>query len=253
MTGLGGSDTMGLVQMCDDVLQYVCAINRDRRRQHRSALNAEAVRDDIKAIFNRLDADLAQASATMRNQWDNPEVGGHVRRMLHYFVDDVIEHSHLEFRHHWEPISYHDYGEGYQQDFWRVVDEDLQRPHDRQVHERLTLYYVLIGLGFQGQRRDQGPDGPAVAERLRGEMDRICEQVPSLKRDRDAQTLKQFLATTEQPLQVRGNHPPRLPSRDIWLICLVVLGFGVLLVVVANWWLYSQGIEELTQTLATLR
>jgi type IV/VI secretion system ImpK/VasF family protein len=158
---------MKLLELCEDVFQYVCRLNRSARKG--APLEPTMVRSDIKALLSKTRSKTA-GDPLLAQQYEA------VERPLVYFIDFMIEESSLPFAGEWksnrlqkELYSVNDGDEH----FFDLLDETL-RDTSRQATERLSVYYTCVGLGFTGFYAGQ----PEYLRRKMMEMQaRLREQV----------------------------------------------------------------------------
>ncbi len=134
---------MKLLDVCEDIFQYVCRLNRSARKG--APLEPTMVRSDIKSLLSKARSAAAQ-DPLLAQQFDQ------VERPLVYFIDFMIEESSLPFAGDWknhrlqsEMFSVNDGDEH----FFDLLDETL-RDTSAQATERLAVYYTCLGLGFTG-------------------------------------------------------------------------------------------------------
>ncbi len=164
---------MSLLEICEPLLQYVCRLNRLGRRGGRQDWGI--IRSEIKQIF----ADMKQKAD------QTPGMTGpynEIEPVLVFFTDSMILNSKLPSG--WKPMS-HERGElGFEEKFWDLL-EDTMRDASEGATQRLSVFYVCIGLGFTGLYTGQ-PDYIRrkmleLASRLRGMVDadmsaKICAE-----------------------------------------------------------------------------
>lgn len=129
----------------EPLLQYLCQVNRLARSGASMAYGD--VRGKVESLLNE---------ALRRSEVD-PGLQDHVRHLhtpIKYFVDDVIsQNNRLSFAKAW-----HNNRLGYAKDglagdeafFVNHLDQELKQTPSRPLAERLLVYYVCLGLGFQG-------------------------------------------------------------------------------------------------------
>ncbi len=134
---------MKLLDVCEDIFQYVCRLNRSARKG--APLEPTMVRSDIKSLLSKARSSAAQ-DPLLAQQFER------VERPLVYFIDFMIEESSLPFAGEWkthrlqsEMFSVNDGDEH----FFDLLDETL-RDTSAQATERLAVYYTCLGLGFTG-------------------------------------------------------------------------------------------------------
>ncbi len=164
---------MTLVEICEPLFQYVCRLNRMGRKGGRP--DAGAIRADINQIFAEMRA-KADAAPNLSPAYQRVELP------LCFFVDSMILNGPLEIPGGWKAISHERREMAFEAKFWDLLEEQLRDPSDPAT-QALGVYYVCIGLGFQGQHMGE-PDVIRrkmleISSRLRGSIDadaaaRIC-------------------------------------------------------------------------------
>ena len=134
---------MKLLEVCEELFQYVCRLNRSARKG--APLEPSLVRSDLKTILSR-QRSLAGGDPVLAQQYDR------VERPLVYFVDFMIEESSLPFAGDWKSSrlqnEYYSVNDG-DEHFFDLLDETL-RDTSREATERLSVFYTCLGLGFTG-------------------------------------------------------------------------------------------------------
>ena len=160
---------MKLLEVCEDLFQYVCRLNRSARKG--APLEPTMVRSDIKGLLSRARSSAAQ-DPLLAQQFER------VERPLVYFIDFMIEESSLPFANDWkanrlqnEMFSVNDGDEH----FFDLLDETL-RDTSVQGTERLAVFYTCLGLGFTGFYQGQ----PEYLRRKMMEMNARLREVVDL-------------------------------------------------------------------------
>jgi len=149
---------MTLAEICEPLFQYVCRINRLARKGQRQDFGI--IRSEIKAIIAEVRA-KAENTPGMAILWDRTEL------ILTYFFDSLLLSS--KIGQGWKPLS-HERGKlGFEEEFWELLEDDLKDPSDGAT-QRLGVFYICIGLGFQGFYVGQ----PEFIRRKQLEISRAC-------------------------------------------------------------------------------
>lgn len=216
---------MTLAEICEPMFQYVCRLNRLARKGQRP--DFVAIRSDVKAIFGEIRA-KAENTPGMAVLWERTEL------ILTYFFDSLILSS--KVGQGWKPMS-HERGKlGFEEEFWDLLEDSLKDPSEGAT-QLLGVFYICIGLGFQGFyigqpehiRRKQ----LEISSRLRGMIDadyaaRIC---PDAYENIDTRNLT-------QP-----------PNRS--LAGLAILSIGLLAVVIVTYlYFFKDASKELNNSLS---
>lgn len=140
------------LQLYDPLLQYLCQVNRLARG------GAQLSYGDVRSKVTTLLAGIDKRAA------EDPRLQEHVRELktpVNYFIDDIIsQNKHLAFRERWQMERLGFAKDGLAGDdafFLSHLDVELKRQPSKAVAERLLVYYVCIGLGFQGRYFNELP------------------------------------------------------------------------------------------------
>lgn len=134
---------MRALQLYEPLFLALCRINRLARNG--VALSYREVRSDILSILTDIELKAD----------DDPVLREHYRVLktpINYFIDDSIAQSKLPFARQWhdERLGYEKDGLAGDEAFFDYLDEALKVPPSASQSERLLVYYVCLGLGFQG-------------------------------------------------------------------------------------------------------
>lgn len=136
---------MKALLLYDPLLQYLCQLNRLARCG--APLSYGDVRSKVLSLLASID----------KRAEEDPYLMEHVRRLktpVTYFVDDMLsQNTRLVFAKRWhsERLGFAKDGlAGDEAFFINYLDQDLKQPPSKTLAERLLVYYVCIGLGFQG-------------------------------------------------------------------------------------------------------
>ncbi len=131
---------MSLIEVCEPVFVYVCALMRAGARGANP--RPEAIRSEVKGVFARMHSD-AVSDAELEMQYEQVELP------LLFFVDFMILESSFEFAKGWEPLAYERNELAGDQKFFDMLEEALGDVSD-EADERLTVFHTCMGLGFTG-------------------------------------------------------------------------------------------------------
>lgn len=218
---------MTLVEICEPVFQFICRFNRLVRKGQRQDFGI--IRSELKGVL----ADVrAKATATpgMAGVWDKAEL------VLTFFADSMILNSRIGAG--WHPISHELKKLGFEQEFWDILDEALVDPGEQST-QLLGVFYVCIGLGFQGflvgQPEQIKRKQLEVAARLRGMI--------------DADQTARLCPETYENVDTRNL--TLAPNRSIAGV--LILGAGLLIVVLVSYVaFYRQARSDLNNSLGGL-
>ncbi|MEN3942408.1 DotU family type IV/VI secretion system protein [Prosthecobacter sp. SYSU 5D2] len=206
---------MKALLLYDPLLQYLCQVNRLARSG--APLSYGDVRGKIMALLSAID----------QKANDDLSLQDHVRQLktpVNYFVDDVIaQNPRLSFAKRWntERLGYAKDGlAGDEAFFTNHLDKELQQPPSKALAERLLVYYVCLGLGFQGYFFND-------PERLRNYVRRITAAIrPWLVESTVEKLMPQAYQHTDTRDFVR---PPELRSSILFagIISLLLAGLPI--------------------------
>lgn len=129
-----------LLELCEDLLQYVCLLNRSGRKG--GSFEPARVRADIDQRFERMKKEASQEPALV-SQYDKIEMP------LIFFVDFMIKESDLPFAGEWKEIAYERNELAGDEKFFELLEETQDDP-SQAATERLAVFYTCLGLGFTG-------------------------------------------------------------------------------------------------------
>ena len=159
-----------LPELCEQLFQYLCMVNRVARTPSGPALDFAALRETVQLAFDRM----------KERSKDDMRLSTQLKRMelpLIFFVDSMIAESALPLAPQWHKnrLAYERDELAGDEKFFDLLDETLAEP-GAEADERLMVYYTCLGLGFTGWYAGQ-PEYlrqkmNALAKRLSGAIDR---------------------------------------------------------------------------------
>lgn len=218
---------MKALLLYDPLLQYLCQVNRLARSG--APLSYGDVRGKITGLLSAID----------QKANEDPTLQEHVRHLktpVNYFVDDVIaQNPRLAFAKRWhtERLGFAKDGlAGDEAFFVNHLDKELQQAPSKAIAERLLIYYVCLGLGFQGVFFNE-------PQRLRNYMRQI---LPAIRPWLAENTVERLMPQTYQHTDTRDFvRPPEL-RRSILLA-------GIVSLLLAGLPLYAMLARSLVQNL----
>jgi type IV/VI secretion system ImpK/VasF family protein len=218
---------MKLLELYEDLFQYLNRLNRSARTP--AQLDYARVRGEIRELLDQV---IRTASTDVRllNQAKKLELP------VIFFVDGTISTSRLKFATQWaENRLARERNElAGDERFFDLLEEDLKDTSE-EAAERLAVYYVCLGLGFQGMYIGQ-------VEHIRRYMEQIFPRVrqwidsdPRAKVSEEAYRFTDTRVLTEPP------------SKKIILVTLVFL-FLCLSALLVNYGLFAQASRDLTNS-----
>ena len=154
---------MKLLELYEDLFQYICRLNRAAKTQAHPEYARVRVRDQgaagAKSIRN------ASADVRLLNQVKRLELP------MIFFVDNLICTSRLKFAAQWAEnrLAKERNELAGDERFFDLLEQDLKDTSEEAV-ERLAVYYVCLGLGFMGMYQGQ-------PEQIRRYMEQIFPRV----------------------------------------------------------------------------
>ena len=220
---------MTLQELCEPIFQEICRLNRLARKGGGSA--AELGRDmaRVRSVFEEMKS-RASGDVGLLNQYME------VEKPLVYFVDFMLSESKLPWAGEWPWLEQEKYQELVgQMKFFELLDETLVDPSPAAT-DRLQIFYTCIGLGFTGFYVDE----PEV---LRRKMLEIQNRI----RDRvELQETTRFIPESEMRVNTSNLYEP--PGRRLGMLVIALVGL-VMVLFIANFWLYSNSQSRLSGAL----
>lgn len=221
---------MKLVDLCEQVLLYICSLKRAGLRS--ATPNISAIRSDVKKVFSEMRA-AAAGDVELEEQYDEVELP------LIFFADFMILESGFDFARDWEPLAYERNELAGDQKFFDMLEETLADESDA-APERLLVYHLCLGLGFTGMY-------DADSE----ELLRVRRKVQS--RVRKASGLKAGERMCQNAYEnVDGGNFIPAPGRSLGVMAITLIGLiGVL--IVANFALFKWTSTAMSAALDKMR
>ncbi len=215
---------MKLLELYEDLFQYVCRLNRAAKTQAQP--DYARVRSEVKDL-------LEQA---MRNASADVRVLEQARRLelpMIFFIDYIMCTSRLKFATQWaENRLARERNElAGDERFFDLMEEDLKNTSE-EAAERLAVYYVCLGLGFMGMYQGQ-------PEQLRRYMEQIF---PRVRQWIDSDPRTKISEEAYKNTDTRVLTQP--PSNKIIFVA-VAFVFLSLTVMVIYYALYAKAVDDL--------
>lgn len=225
---------MTLSQVCEPFFQFVCSLNRAKRKgitlepSHVHAQFEQELRDVRERAGEGTDR------ATMLRQVEL------IERPLIYFFDSLMVRQFFGDR--WDELSVQRNWLGYEEHFYRLLDDTLdERGED--ATERLGVFYTCLGLGFEGFFEGQ-------PEKISSYMDTMARRLRDLDlidAGLDAKLCREAYEHTDS-----GDELVKPVGGQIGAVGLVIVGLIVLLVVLMFVG-YNRGAHQLAQVLQDIQ
>ena len=161
---------MTLPELCEQLFQYMCMVNRVARTPSGVQLDYDGLRETAQLAFSRME----------ERSKDDPRLYSQYKKMelpLIFFVDSMIAESTLSLASQWHKnrLAYTRDELAGDEKFFDFLEETLTETGP-EADERLMIYYTCLGLGFTGWYAGQ-PEYLrkkmiAIASRIAGSIDR---------------------------------------------------------------------------------
>ncbi len=221
---------MTLIDLYEPLFQYVCVLNRMSRKAGAEAIEYGAVRSKVASLLEsaRTEAQADLLLSTHVNKLELP---------ILFFVDSMISESKLQCADQWHRnrLAFASNQLAGDEKFFDLLDETLADT-SKEATDRLTIYYVCLGLGFAGWYSGQ-------PEYLRKKMETIAARI-SGRADRDRVT--RICPEAYQHLDSRNLI--EAPSAAIGSIILAFVVLGIVVIAI-NFYLFRLGSDGFLQSL----
>ena len=142
MSAVPNPSATTLPELCEQLFQYICMVNRVARTPSGEALDFTALRDTVQLAFTRM----------KERAKDDLRLSGQLKKMelpLVFFVDSMIAESALPLAPQWHKnrLAYEQDELAGDEKFFDLLDETLAEVGP-EADERLMVYYTCLGLGF---------------------------------------------------------------------------------------------------------
>jgi type VI secretion system protein ImpK len=202
---------MKLLEVCEPVFLYVCVLNRAAKADIKGAdFEHEKVRSNIEQMLANM---LSRAGADLHLQ----EQIRRIELPLIFFVDSFISESRLDFATQWNSnrLAFKHNEHAGDEKFFKLLDDTLQehtlKDKSADASERLSVFFVCLGLGFRGIYGDSPP-------RRRQYIDDIGRLISSsMDRDWEEEIIKDHFVDTTNLVAP--------PSQKLVLIVILFLCF----------------------------
>jgi len=221
---------MTLPELCEQLFQYVCMVNRVARTPRGVDLDFAALRETVQLAFTRLEEN-SKAEPRLNAQYKKVEMP------LIFFVDSIIAESALPIAPQWHKnrLAYERNELAGDEKFFDLLDETLAEP-GAEADERLMIFYTCLGLGFTGWYAGQ-------PEYLRQKMNVLAKRLEGLI---DRQQTAKLTPEAYEHLDERDLVQPP----GIRLATLGIVFAGLLLTVMAvNFYLFREASSSLAESL----
>ena len=221
---------MTLLDLYEPLFQYICVLNRMSRKGAAESVEYGVVRAKVTSLLESAKTE-ARADLLLTTQV------GKLELPVVFFVDSMIAESNLQCAGQWHRnrLAFASNQLAGDEKFFDLLEETLA-DSSKEATDRLTIYYVCLGLGFAGWYSGQ-------PEYLRKKMEVIAKRISGAM-DRDRVT--RICPEAYQHLDARNLIEP--PSATIGFIILTFLVLCILVVVV-NYYFFQLGTNGFAQSL----
>ncbi|HEX2750031.1 MAG TPA: DotU family type IV/VI secretion system protein [Verrucomicrobiales bacterium] len=134
---------MTALELYEPLLLYVCKVNRLVRNG--VPLSFGQVRGEVLGLIGDADA-RAEEDPVLRDHHRA------LRAPITYFIDDLFAQGRYSFAGRWHEnrLGYVKDGLAGDEAFFDYLDEAIRKPPSEGLSQQLLVYYVCLGLGFEG-------------------------------------------------------------------------------------------------------
>jgi type IV/VI secretion system ImpK/VasF family protein len=222
---------MNLITLCDPVFQYICLVNRMARKG--AGMDYSAVRNAVKELFEQMST-KAGRDIGLASQYTKVELP------LLFFVDSMLAEGPWPWAAEWNRnrLAYERDELAGDEKFFDLLEQTLAETGEG-ADERLAIFYTCIGLGFSGWYVGQ-------PEYLRRKMNDL---LPRVRAYIDAD--EAAIITPDTYKHTDTSNLPLPMSASVVPVLITVVGC-VVLVVVANFYLFRLASHDLNRALDTI-
>jgi type IV/VI secretion system ImpK/VasF family protein len=215
---------MKLLEIYEELFQYMCRLNRMARTQAHPEY--ARVRTEVKTLLDEVKRS-ASAEVQLANQV------GRLELPVLFFVDNLICTSRLNFAPQWAEnrLAKERNELAGDERFFDFLEKDLGDTSE-EAAERLAVYYVCLGLGFQGMYQGQ-------PEQIRRYLEQIFRRIRQWI-DSDPRT-----KISEEAYRHTDTRALSEPQGSKIMLVLIIFVFLSLSVLVVCYGLYAQASAEL--------
>jgi type IV/VI secretion system ImpK/VasF family protein len=222
---------MNLLEAYEELFQYICRLNRAAKAETHP--DYARVRSEVRTILDEI----------VRNAAKDVYLLNQVKRLelpMIFFVDNLICTSRLKFAAQWagSRLAKEKNELAGDERFFDFLDQDLTDTSE-EAAERLSIYYVCLGLGFMGMYQTQ-------PEQIRIYMDKIF---PRIRQWMDVDPRAKITEEAYKSTDTRMLTEP--PSRKIVFVALLFV-FLALVVLSVIYGLYVAAARDLTGSISQI-
>jgi type IV/VI secretion system ImpK/VasF family protein len=222
---------MSLLEIYEELFQYVCRLNRASKTDAHP--DFARVRAEVKTLLDEVTRKVS-SDVRLANQVKRLELP------VTFFVDNLVCTSRLKFAPQWADnrLAKEKNELAGDERFFDFLEEDLVDTSE-DAAERLSIYYVCLGLGFMGMYQGQ-------PEQLRIYMEKIF---PRIRQWMDVDSRAKITEEAYRSTDTRQLTEP--PSRKIIFVAIVFL-FLSLVVLSVIYGLYVAASHDLSVSIGKI-
>jgi type IV/VI secretion system ImpK/VasF family protein len=222
---------MSLLEIYEELFQYVCRLNRASKTDAHP--DFARVRAEVKTLLDEVTRKVS-SDVRLANQAKRLELP------VTFFVDNLVCTSRLKFAPQWADnrLAKEKNELAGDERFFDFLEEDLVDTSE-DAAERLSIYYVCLGLGFMGMYQGQ-------PEQLRIYMEKIF---PRIRQWMDVDSRAKITEEAYRSTDTRLLTEP--PSRKIIFVAIVFL-FLSLVVLSVIYGLYVAASHDLSVSIGKI-
>jgi len=222
---------MSLLEIYEELFQYVCRLNRASKTDAHP--DFARVRAEVKTLLDEVNRKVS-GDVRLANQVKRLELP------VTFFVDNLVCTSRLKFAPQWADnrLAKEKNELAGDERFFDFLEEDLVNTSE-DAAERLSIYYVCLGLGFMGMYQAQ-------PEQLRIYMEKIF---PRIRQWMDVDSRAKITEEAYRSTDSRQLTEP--PSRKIIFVAIVFL-FLSLVVLSVIYGLYVAASHDLSVSIGKI-
>lgn len=224
------ASAMTLPELCEQLFQYLCMVNRVARTPSGADLDFEPLRETVQLAFTRME-ERSKDDLRLNAQFKKVELP------LIFFVDSMIAESALPLAPQWHKkrLAYERDELAGDEKFFDLLDETIAETGP-EVEERLMIFYTCLGLGFTGWYAGQ-------PEYLRNKMKELGKR---LEASIDRQQTARLTPEAYEHLDARNLVEP--PGIKLATLAIIFAGL-FLIVAVVNFQLFREASSALAESL----
>ena len=212
-----------LEELCRPIVSKLCVYWQMANAGE--ALDVEDVELSLRSLLSSIKEQIADDPSLKRGF-------SKIERPLVFFIDYTIREGHFPFKRDWHEISY-DYNElSGDEKFFDLLTESLDDPD---TSEQLYMYYLFLGLGFDGCQTDH----EYIERRMK-----VCATRFNIGFNPSKDLLSD--ENIAKPVKILKNNDNFFFQAKKILLISVFLSFLALVINVSFYYFYTEGVLDLT-------